>query len=260
MVRRALTGVFVVALAVPAAADVVITNQTSGKALGRAGEGQAVTSIKGLKLRMDQRIGDRDVSTIFDLEAQQFISLNHGKKEAEVYDLAKLRADIEKGLTTGQGAVAFKPNGQTKQVAGYTCTGYDLSIAVPSSMGEGMDFTVTMAGPVFLAKGAPGSTDYSNFYAAAAERGFFFTDAKAARASAGQTKAFTELYRQIAAAKAVPCTVEVTMKVEGGGPLGGMMGKMMGGGFGSTLQTAVAGPLGDDRFQPPAGYKVKKAS
>ena len=65
----------------------------TGKGLGKAAESQSITYIKGLKMRTDSTLGDTPTTTIIDLEAQKFISINHKKKEAQVYDMAQFRQD-----------------------------------------------------------------------------------------------------------------------------------------------------------------------
>ncbi len=84
MIRTLCTAVVVGLLATPAFADVTVTAQVSGKGIGKAAESQSITYIKGLKMRTDSTLGDTPTSTIIDIEAQKFISINHKKKEASV--------------------------------------------------------------------------------------------------------------------------------------------------------------------------------
>ncbi|MGH9329423.1 MAG: hypothetical protein ACRD09_03180, partial [Vicinamibacterales bacterium] len=78
-------------LAAPAFADVTVNQKTSGKgAIGAAASGDGVQYLKGSKMRIDQKRGDDEISTIIDADAQRMLSLNHRKKEAEIYDMTKI--------------------------------------------------------------------------------------------------------------------------------------------------------------------------
>jgi hypothetical protein len=246
-------------LAAPAFADVTLTSTMAGKGFGKMADGQSVSHIKGLKMRTDSTVGGTPTSIIIDLDAQKFISINHKKKEAQVYDMAKFRQDLDKAIKQGEAKASLKPNGQTREVSGRACTGYDMNVAVPFAMGgEGSEMTMIMSGPVFIAKGAPGSAEFAKFYLAAAERGFIASDPRAAKGAASQTKGMTELYKAIAETGGIPYLMETAVKMEGAGPMAGMMSKMMGGsGFSQTITAVTTDPVGADTFEIPADYKVK---
>jgi hypothetical protein len=164
------------------------------------------------------------------------------------------------GVTDSAGGTAsFKPNGQTKQVNGKTATGYDMSIVMPTTMGDaknGMKMTVNLSGTTWIVKGAPGSADYSKFYMAAADKGFIFTDPRAAKGQPGQAKARTQMYRQMAATGGVPFETQMNIKMSGEGPMAGMMARVGNIEMLSNTQTVESVQLADDMFAPPAGYKL----
>lgn len=118
--------------------------------------------------------------------------------------------------------------------------------------------TVNLTGPVWIVKGAPGSADWSNFYKLAAEKGLIFGDPRAAKGNAGQAKAMSEMYRQMAALGGIAYETETTVKLEGSGPLAGMMAKMGGMSMTTTVTEVSTGALADDLFAVPAGYKLKE--
>jgi hypothetical protein len=245
-------------LATPVFADVTMKSTMSGKGAGKLADGESTSYIKGLKMRTDSTIGGALTSVIIDIESQKFISINHKKKEAQVYDMAKFRQDLDKTIKGAQAKSSLKPNGETREISGRACTGYDMNIAVPMAMGEGMDMTMVMSGPVFIAKGAPGTDDFKRFYLAAAEKGFIASDPRAAKGAAQQTKGMTELYRAIAETGGIPYLMESGVKVEGGGPMAGMMSKMMGGaGFTQTITSVTTDAVAAEKFDIPADYKVK---
>ena len=53
-----------------------------------------------------------------------------------------------------------------------------MEVSIPATMGgeKGMKMVVTVAGPVWIVKGAPGTQEYMSFYKNAVEKGWFFTD------------------------------------------------------------------------------------
>jgi hypothetical protein len=172
-------------------------------------------------------------------------------------------ADFGKQLGGGadgaEATASFKPNGQTKQLGGKTATGYDMNITMPSTMGgakNGPKMTVTLTGTTWIVKGAPGTADFQKFYAAAAEKGFIFTDPRAAKAQPGQARARAQMYRQMAATGGVPYEYLMNIKMSGEGPMAGMMARMGNIELTSSLQTVEIGQFSDDMFAPPAGYKL----
>jgi hypothetical protein len=234
---------------------VKVAATNSGKGLGQAAGGQSVTYVKGNKMRAETQVGDNTFITVIDLDAQKMISLNPKKKEAEVYDLAKMRADLEKSIGAAEAKVSFAPNGQTKTVMGMSCQGYDVSISMPTGQ-QGMEMTMVLAGPVWIAKGAPGFADYATFYKAAAEKGMFFSNPQQAKAQPAQAKGLAEMYRAIAGA-GMPLEQEISIKMEGSGPLAGMMAKVGNMSMSSTVTAISTDPLGEDLFAVPGDYKVK---
>lgn len=243
-------------LAGPAYADVTIAANTSGKGMGASGEGQTVTYIKGAKMRTDQTVGGQVVTSIFDLSTQQMITFSSKKKEAEVYNLAQLSSEIQKNVGADP-KVSMTANGQTRDILGKPCAGYDLSISVPMAMGgSDMQMDIALAGPVWIAKGAAGAADYEKFYAAAAEKGFFFGNPQQAKGAPAQAKSMTEMYRAMAKA-GVPYAFEISIKFEGSGPMVGMMNRMGGMSMTSTVTNVSTDAIPDDKFAVPAGYTTK---
>ena len=120
-----LTGILCVALcglAAPAAADVTVTQTVAGKAAVIDLNGESVTRIKGNKMRTEQTRGDKTDVVIIDIDGQRMISLDAGKKEATVIPLSQLQETLGK-VTSSEVKVKITPTGETKQVAGYSCTG-----------------------------------------------------------------------------------------------------------------------------------------
>jgi len=254
-----------VALAVaPAYADLTLKQTVSGKGMGFSGKGTGTTYIKGHRMRSEMQTGNKVQTTIFDLDAQKMYMFDSKKKEAQVWDMAQFSSELSKSVAVEEMKVFLKPNGETKQIAGHTATGYDMEISIPAGMGGNKDMMmlVTMAGPAWIVKNAPGTKDYLNFYRAAAEKGWIFGDPRAAKASPGQAKAMAEMYRLLAETGGIAYEndMQISMSAAGGGgnPLGGLMARMGKTSMQMTVQSADTAPLPDDLFAPPAGYKLKQ--
>jgi hypothetical protein len=252
--------VLALGLALPAHADVTLKQTTSGKGMGFSGTASAVTYIKGNKMRSDVVKGDKTQTMIFDVDAQKLYIFDSKKKEADVWDMATFGAEISNAVDVSGAKASLKPNGQTKQIAGHSAAGYDMEVSMQSAMGgsKDMNMTVTLAGPVWIVKNAPGSADYSRFYKAAAEKGWIFSDPRGAKAQPGQAKAMAEMYRQMADIGGIPYATDVQMRMGGSGPMAALFSKM----GNVTMTTAVdsvdVAALSADLFAPPAGYKLNQ--
>jgi hypothetical protein len=245
-------------IAVPAHADVTLKQTTSGKGMGMSGKTSAVTYIKGNKMRSDVVLGDKTQTTIFDIDAQKMYIFDSKKKEADVWDMAAFAAEISKSVDASNTKASIKPNGQTKQVGGHAASGYDMEVSMDSAMGgnKDMNMTVTLQGPVWIVPNAPGSAEYGRFYKAAVEKGWIFSDPRAAKGQPGQAKAMAEMYNQMAATGGVPYETDIQIKMGGGGPMGGLLAKIGNVSMTTVVDSVETGSLAEDLFAPPAGYKV----
>jgi hypothetical protein len=235
-------------------ADVTITATVSGKGMGAGGSMQSVTYVKGTKMRTEAG----ESVTIHDASTRQMIVLNMRKREAEIYDTAKLGAEMQKNFRGGEPRVEVTPTGGKKDILGRSCDEYTVMISVPMSQGDqaAAALTLTMSGPMWIAKGAPGSEDYAAFYKAAATSGLIFGNPQQAKNQGAQTKSTTEMYRAIADLAGVPYQMETQIKFEGSGMLAGMMNKTGGASTSMTVSAVSTDPISDDKFAVPAGFKT----
>jgi hypothetical protein len=241
-----------VLVAAPALADVTITSVVAGKgAAVKDASTETITYIKGAKMRTEMD----GLISILDADTRQMILLNAKKQEAEIFDITKLAADMQKTIA-GEPKVSLTPTGETKTLLDRTCTEYTVSIAVPMKMGNS-DMMMSMSGPLWVAKGAPGSNDYAAFYRKAAENGLFFGNPQLARGQGAQLKSQTEMYRAIANLGGIPYQIDAQMRFEGGGMMAGMMNKLGGMTTVTTVTAVSTAPIAADLFTVPAGYKTK---
>lgn len=260
MTRILVGAVLGLALAAPAHGDVTLNQTTGGKGMGISGTAKAVTRIKGNKMRSDTTMGDKTQTMIFDVDAQKLYMFDSQKKEADVWDMAAFGAELGKAVDVSGAKASIKPNGQTRQIAGHSAAGYDMEISMDSAMGGSKDMimTVTLAGPVWIVKNAPGSADYARFYKTAAEKGWIFSDPRGAKAQPGQAKAMAEMYRRMADIGGIPYQTDTQIKISGSGPMAAVFSKMGNMTMTTTVDSVEVGPLADDLFSPPAGYKLNQ--
>ncbi|MGH9174040.1 MAG: hypothetical protein ACRD1H_06765, partial [Vicinamibacterales bacterium] len=202
--------------------------------------------------------------TIFDLDGQKMYMFESKKKEADVWDMAAFGAQVGQNIDTANMKASITPNGKSKTFGSHTAAGYDMEVSVPAAMGGNKDqqMIVTLVGPVWFVKDAPGAADYNRFYKTAAERGWIFGDPRAAKGQPGQAKAMTEMYRQFAEIGGIAYETDTQIKMGmgggGGGPLGGLLAKIGNMSMTSVVDDVQTGPLADDLFAPPAGYKLNQ--
>ena len=255
--NRILIAACAAALAFAATADVTLKTTSTGKGFGISGSTTSTTYIKGLKMRTDATAGKKNISTIFDVDAQKMYILDAKDKEAQAWDMAAFATQLSSTVSAEGMQASMKPNGQAKTVGGQNTDGYDIDIVVPTNVG-GMQMTMHMTGTSWIAKGAPGSAEYAAFYQGAAEKGWIFSDPRAAQGSPGQAKAMAQMYTEFARIGGLPYETVMNIKPEGGGAMGGIMAKVGGMQMTTTTDSVETGPLADDLFEVPAGYKVKQ--
>jgi hypothetical protein len=260
MTKEAIAAILALALAAPALADVTIRASGTGKGLGMSGTTSSTTYIKGQKMRVDGTLGKKPSTTIFDVESQKMYVLDPGKKEAEVWDMTTLSQEISSAITLEGVRASIKPNGLTKAISGHNAEGYDIDIAVPATMGGsgGVAVMIAMNGTAWIVKGAPGTKDYSDFYLAASERGWLFSDPRAAKAQPGQAKAMAQMYAEFAKLGGLPYESNIEIKLQAEGMMGGMLAKLGGVTMSTTTDSVEAAPLADELFAPPADYTLKQ--
>jgi hypothetical protein len=260
MKRLILSAFLVLGLVAPSFADVTVKSVAGGKGMGMSTNMVTTTYIKGNKMRTDTVMGDTIRTMIFDVDAQRLYSFDSKKKEADAWDMQAFGASMQSAVDTTEMKASVKANGQTKQLAGKTANGYDMSITVPTTMGgkDGMKMTMSLTGPMWVVKGAPGTAEYINFYKSAVEKGWIFSDPRGAKASPGQAKAMAQMYKELAATGGIPYEMEMNIKMTGEGQMAAMMAKMGNITSTSTVQSVDTAALAADLFAVPAGYKIKE--
>lgn len=258
MKRVVLAALLLLPLAPAAYSDVTITQTDSGKGLGMSGDMSGTTYLKGNRMRTDVVMGGKTRTTIFDVDAQKMYIFDSGKKEADVWDMAAFSEELAKNIDLSDMKASITPNGQTKEIDGHHAVGYDVMISLESAMNgnKSMMMTVTVQGPIWIVKDVPGAAEYSHFYKTAAEKGWIFSDPRAAKSQPGQAKAIAEMYKKIAEIGGIGYESDLQIKVSGTGPMAGLLARLGNMTMTTVITSAKQGALDDSLFAPPADYKL----
>ena len=256
MTRPYVAAAFALACCAAARADVTLRATSTGKSAIMSGTTTSVTYIKGLKMRTEAALEKFSTATIYDVDAQKMVILDAKKKEASVWDMGAFAEEMGKAVDTGGTQASMTPNGRKKTVNGREADGYDVAIAVPATIG-GSPVVMNLTGVSWVAKGAPGSAEYSSFYKGAGEKGWIFSDPRAAKGSPGQAKAMAQMYVEFAKLGGIPVETEMSMQASGDGPVAAMMSKMGAVTTTTVIDSVEEGPLDDALFQVPAEYTLK---
>ena len=256
--RMTLPALFVLCFA--ANADVTIKSTTNGKGLGLSGTSAGVTYIKGLKMRTEATAGDKRAVTIFDVDAQKMYVVNDKKKEVEAWDMSAFTQQLSQSVAAEGVQASMAPNGQTKPVSGQNTEGYDVNVTVPTMIGGsgGIKATMLLTGVAWMAKGAPGAAEYAAFYQGAADKGWIFSDPRAAQGAPGQAKALARMYAEFATLGGIPYEFQTDIKAQGEGMMGALMARLGSFSMTTTTDSVDVTPLDAALFVPPADYAVKQ--
>ena len=135
-----------------------------------------------------------------------------------------------------------------------------MKIVVPATIGGpgGLPVTMLLSGVSWIARGVPGAAEYAAFYSGAAEKGWIFSDPRAAQGAPGQAKAMAQMYAEFARIGGLPYESQMDIKAEGEGPVAALMAKMGGVSTTTTIDSVDTAPLDDSLFQVPADYTLKE--
>jgi hypothetical protein len=214
-------------------------------AKGPLGDSNIVNYIKGNRMRSETTFGARQMISIIDVTAKQMVVLDPGTREATTYDLTKIADQIRKTTRPEDTKVSFTPTGETKELLGRQCAGYNLTLTMSVAMGQ-TPMKVTIGGPVWLAKDAPGSQDWATFYKNAGDSGLFFGGPGG---GAAEARSQALMYKTLADAGGMPYQQEIHVKTEGGPKPAPEMPTVV-----MTVTEVSTDSIADDKFQVPAGY------
>jgi hypothetical protein len=261
--------VFVLCL-VPLRADLTFTQTMTMEgpmAAATAGKPMVVvTRIKGKKARTDMDVMDTKMSTLTDLATKEILLINHKERTVQALNpTTPAAADMPKMDI----AITFKATGQSKPIDGVACDehAFKMSFGFAEMSGKQMppeaaemmkDVRMLMDGSIWIAKGGPGAAEYVAFQKAAVDANL--ASALAGLLGGGQQArgGMDKLMAAVSEAPGLPYLTEISMSVEGTGPMVEMMKTQMTGMRLIQKTTAVTtDAVSDDLFNVPADYTRK---
>jgi hypothetical protein len=260
-------------------ADVTVVQSTTIEGGMAAMSGQNITPkttmrIKGLRSRTDVDASVIQISTITDLVAKQVIVLRADQKTAQIISKpdALPPAAAAAGATTVPAAppaaeASLTPTGRTQTIDGLKCDEFAFTSSLdmsemtagrqmPPEAAEMMkDVRMKMQGSVWIAKEAPGASEFLAFQKAAASSDL---GSAIAGASGLNVPGMEKMMKALAAAQGMPYLTEMNVNVEGTGQLAQMMQQAGPMKITVRVSSITTDPIADDLFKTPEGYTIIK--
>lgn len=272
-----LTAAMVVSILTPVRADVtVVQTMTMEGAIAGMMPGvqmpRIVLRIKGMKSRSEIDVMGQSMIVITDLTTKQVTLLNTQTKTAQVISPQSVTAGGA-SLPSPAIDVTFQPSGKSQAIDGVTTD--EHTFAMTLSMGEVagqaqpgggaampheaaammQDVKMVMNGSVWIAKSAPGASEFAAFNKAALDADLFgmITGMKP-----GQSGGLDKLMAATASAPGIPYLTEISMVFEGTGPIVAAMKQMGAMKMVQKTSSVSTESIPDDLFKVPEGYTLEK--
>ena len=259
------------------AADVTVTIATTiegGLAAGASNSGMSpkvVTKISGAKSRTEVDTGDQILTTIIDTESNQMHVLRPAEKTALLFTVD--------AVATGQPAAAaidaeVKATGRKRDIEGVPCSEFTVMMkmdmaAMAAGAGSSLppeaaallkDIFLRVEGSTWVARDAPGATDYAAFQKAAA-RAAMSALSRVSASGGGSSplpSGMERLFTGFPEATGIPYLTELTTAVEGTGQFVALLQGLAQMKIVSKVTGVSTGAISADTFTVPEGYTVVK--
>lgn len=250
---------------VPVRADITLVQSMTMEGPAAAAMGGQMPTItlriKGNKARSDVQTPNSSIVAITDLATREVIVLNSANKTAQV-----VRAGAGATVAIPKVDASYKPTGKTQTIDGQLCEEHQFTMKLsmaemggqqmpPEAAAMMKDVNMAMSGSVWTAKSAPGAAEYSAYTQAALKSGIF---AAMSGLPAGTSGGMDKLMAAAASAPGVPYLTEITMTMEGTGPMAEAMKNMGPMKMVQKLTSISTDSISDDLFKVPEGYTVEK--
>jgi hypothetical protein len=263
---------FVTALVLPISfvslrADVTVVQTFTLEGAAAAGVGKAqmprmTMRIKGQKSRADIEVDGQTTSSILDLSIGQVTVLDSRTKTATV---TRPESAAAGGMPRAKADVSLKPTGRSQTIDGQQCDEHALSIRMnladmtgPNLPAEALalmkDVRMAMDGSIWVASTAPGAAEYAAFHRTALASGLLTRVMGMAVLSGG----FDQLLEAAASASGLPYLIDITMVVDGTGPMVEAMKQKGPVRLIQKVESVSTTAIADDIFNIPQGYTVEK--
>lgn len=237
--------------AAPSGADVTVSARATTSGFGLGTDAVTVTSIKGLRMRLETTMRGKILTSVVDLERARYVSLDHEGRKAQVFDMRPYAARLRGGR---EPAVALTSTGRTRAFASQECMEYTIeaSATVPESATV---VRLEVRGEAWVAPGSPGRGDWATFHRAVVERGLFFTDPRVAELDPAKARTIGAVYAGIAD-RGVPCSTRLELAFKSSSTDAGSPSQA----GAATIETFVTDvsttALPETLFDVPADYTV----
>lgn len=241
VIRFVASAVTSAAIAAPVSADVTVRSRMVQEDNGRRTT-EVTEYRKGLKIRTDSSgPGMTSASMILDVGTGRTVMLWHDSKTATEHDFYRTPGPPAQRSVPAT-PPSITPTSQTREIAGSTCTVYQVRASFPMGGIEMSDpGTMVMEGSTCLVKDGPGQADFLQIHRALAER--------------ARDKSPMLIMNFEVAALGVPFATEMTVSVGGNAP-NAERRKI---GSHTTEVTSISTEsIPDSIFEIPTGYTVTK--
>ena len=268
--KKCLTTALAVALSVTAVlADVTVTQTMtmegpSAAMMQGAQLPRMTMRIKGRKSRTDIDMNGTTISSIADLDAGHVVLLNAANRTATVTSPATVAAGGAP-IPMPKVDLSLKPTGKSQSIAGQSCDEHAFTMTLhmaemmtqlpPEAAAAVKDVRMVMNGSFWVAKAAPGADEFAAFSKAAAQSKLL---SSVMGAVPGMSGGIDKLIEAASTAPGLPYLTEMTMSLEGTGPMVEAMKAMGGMKMVQRIDSVSTAPLADDLFRIPEGYTIEK--
>lgn len=245
--------VLVLAVAMPARADLSLIGRSTVNAMGMQGIGQEGLWLRKTKLRRDMIDRGKAYSHLYDLATREITIIDHSLRQASVYAMSALNQDADARFSSKNLRLDLTPTGRRHQLQSWNCLENRIHVAMPIELaGEKVSFE--MVGTLWLAKNEPEQAETEPFVKAAQEPDFFMGIPALARKSPAQAKGISEVVKRLAPLGLL-CAVDVETRYEGTGRMAELSRKMASR-IAVTYEKYSTEALKEEVFRIPEGYQV----
>jgi len=220
--------------------------------------------VKGMKARTDIEAAGTTISVITDLVTKQVITLMPNTKVAQVTSAASVAAGGAP-IEIPKMAMSLKATGKSQAIQGVSCDEHtftmtmdmaSMSSQIPPEAAEMLKgVTMVMNGSIWVATSAPGVAEIIAFNKAALASGLLTA---ASGVKPGQPGGIEQLMNAAASAPGIPYLTEMTIEIQGEGPMVEAMKQMGAMKMVQKVSSVTTDTLAEDLFKMPEGYTVQK--
>ncbi len=268
--RKVITTAAIVAMSlVGLRADVTVVQTmtmegAAAAAMGGAQLPRITMRIKGQKARADVEMNGQTMSSISDLARRQVVLLNSATKTATVMSPDSPGSNLPMPNID----ITFKATGKSQTIEGQQCDEHSLAMTMnmadvmpqgqvpPEAAAMMADVKMVMSGSIWIAKSAPGASEFAAFNKAALDSKLL--SALTGGLQGGRSGPMDKLIEASTSAPGLPYLTELTMQFEGSGAMVDAMKQMGPMKMVQKISSVSTAPVADDIFTIPADYTIEK--